>query len=142
MSDGDACSSIKQLTSELASQRLLLLHPDEARVKGDRHSGCNQDNAYVYVGRAFAFSGAASDMLSFYKKAALGDGWEAVTGDLPSDSSTSNTREVCFSKAVKGGTAFAYVAVSADSENGSTGEYAITLSSGGGEWPSDGGVLC
>ncbi|WP_336211936.1 hypothetical protein [Nonomuraea sp. LPB2021202275-12-8] len=136
-SESGCAGAEERLLPALTSLAILDQAPGQAVPQGDRSTGCEPDDQFVYVGQSYRFSGARADVLSFYEQHAAQYGWRRapVTPSEPQDKS------LCYTGSIGGARTFAYVWFPADSGLASPDEYNVTVSAREGETP-DNGVMC
>ncbi|MCG5215431.1 hypothetical protein [Streptosporangium sp. KLBMP 9127] len=67
-----------QFAAALATLSILESHPADATPQRDRGSTCDNDDRIVSVWQSYRSSGSRADALSFYRDAAIMDGWKPV----------------------------------------------------------------
>ncbi|MFI6456656.1 hypothetical protein ACIBF6_34475 [Streptosporangium amethystogenes] len=127
----DGCTAEDdRLAASLATLSILDAHPVAATPQGERASGCYDDGRIVNVLQSYRFSGPVADVLSFYRDAALMDGWRPAPRDGGEGVS-------CFVKSVGGrDVGFSVWVMEADGA-GRGDDYDVDVTSsvtGGGGW--------
>ncbi|GAA3092176.1 hypothetical protein GCM10017600_48620 [Streptosporangium carneum] len=84
-----------RLAASLATLGILDVRPADATPQEGRSSTCENDSRVTTVGQAYRVSGSQADVLSFYRDAAIKDGW------TPSPESEGKGMD-CFTKSVGG----------------------------------------
>lgn len=84
-----------RFAASLATLGILDARPVNATPQGGRSSDCYSDGRIVTVGQSYRSSGPVADVLSFYRDAALMDGWRPPPEDDGEEVS-------CFTKSVGG----------------------------------------
>ncbi|WP_433368743.1 hypothetical protein [Streptosporangium sp. CA-115845] len=123
----DGCTAEDdRLAASLATLSILDAHPVTATPQGGRRSGCYGDGRLVNVLQSYRSSGPVADVLSFYRDAAIMDGWKPPPGEDGEGVS-------CFVKSVGGrDVGFSVWVVEEEGE-----EYDVDVTSsmtGGGGW--------
>ncbi|MER5627076.1 hypothetical protein ABT061_39245 [Streptosporangium sp. NPDC002544] len=123
----DGCTAEDdRLAASLATLSILDAHPATATPQGGRRSGCYGDGRLVNVLQSYRSSGPVADVLSFYRDAAIMDGWKPPPGEGREGVS-------CFVKSVGGrDVGFSVWVVKEEGE-----EYDVDVTSsmtGGGGW--------
>lgn len=123
----DGCTAEDdRLAASLATLSILDAHPATATPQGGRSSGCYGDGRLVNVLQSYRSSGPVADVLSFYRDAAIMDGWKPPPGEDGEGVS-------CFVKSVGGrDVGFSVWVVKEEGE-----EYDVDVTSsmtGGGGW--------
>lgn len=99
----------EELAPTLASLSILDAHPSRTRPRGERYSGCDEDDGFAYAGQYYRLTTSRADVLAFYRQAAAEDGWRlesAVPSPSPAPGSLAvDTSALCFEKPVAGTTA-------------------------------------
>ncbi|MFE5832727.1 hypothetical protein ACFQ8W_21070 [Streptomyces sp. NPDC056508] len=129
----------QELAPTLASLSILDAHPSQTQPQDERYSGCDEDDGFAYAGQYYRYTTSRVGVLSFYRQAAVEDGWRLESANpSPSpapDSLAVDTSALCFEKTVAGTTA--HLAVWFPSDLGdSTGNYGldVTASHDGSAW--------
>ncbi|MER5650945.1 hypothetical protein [Streptosporangium sp. NPDC002524] len=92
----DACTDADdRFAASLATLSILDAHPVTATPRGGRDSGCYSDGRLVNVMQSYRSSSPVADVLSFYREAAIADGWKP-----PPEDDGEGVR--CFVKSVDG----------------------------------------
>ncbi|WP_326639131.1 hypothetical protein OG884_32115 [Streptosporangium sp. NBC_01755] len=66
----------KRLASALVVLSILDARPVEAKPDGKRLGGCNDDDRLAYAEQSYQLSASRADVPSFYREAAIKDGWK------------------------------------------------------------------
>ncbi|MEW1903655.1 hypothetical protein ACFQ67_31240 [Streptomyces sp. NPDC056488] len=129
----------QELAPTLASLSILDAHPSQTQPQDERYSGCDEDDGFAYAGQYYRYTTSRVGVLSFYRQAAVEDGWRLESANpSPSpapDSLAVDTSALCFEKTVAGTTA--HLAVWFPSDLGdSAGNYGldVTASHDGSAW--------
>ncbi len=121
----------ERLASSLGTLGILDARPDGAEPYGKREGGCDDDDRLAYAGQSYRLPGSRAGVLSFYRKAALRDGWKSA----PVSEREEGLEQICLAKVVDGRNAYLSVWYPRKAEEG--GAYHLQVRSG----PS-GGNLC
>ncbi|MFD9612885.1 hypothetical protein ACFWWS_26340 [Streptomyces sp. NPDC059083] len=101
--------SDEELAPTLASLSILDAHPSQTQPKGERYSGCDEDDGFAYAGQYYRHTMSRVGVLSFYRQAAAEDGWRLESADpspAPAPGSlVVDSSALCFEKPVAGATA-------------------------------------
>lgn len=84
-----------RLAASLATLGILDARPVNATPQGGRSSDCHGDGRIVTAGQSYRSSGPVAEVLSFYRDAAITDGWKPSPEDDGEEVS-------CFTKSVGG----------------------------------------
>jgi hypothetical protein len=139
---GGCSSEDRELAPTLNSLEVLSLHPRNSTLMGNGHSGCDEDDQFVYVVRSYVSSATPSQAISFYSEAARAGGWEPVQRELLDPPSRNDGDSACFHKQINSATAFFLVFASQDNSTGRGSKIDLTISATHEDMPSDGGVMC
>ncbi|GAA3373081.1 hypothetical protein GCM10020367_31610 [Streptomyces sannanensis] len=84
------------LERALQAESVLDAPPDGAESVGKPYSGCDDDDLFVSVERAYRYEGSPAALQAYYRKAAPARGWQPVA----------RSEGKCFTKRVDGATAY------------------------------------
>jgi hypothetical protein len=116
----------ERLSSTMASLSILDARPSGAEPQGEPDAECEDDDAVPYVEQVYRFSGTVDEVASFYRKAAMEDGWE------PYQKGKGLEEALCFTKNMSGHEIELFMVFGSPGED--VEEYTVNLNSGGGGW--------
>ncbi|MFF3440596.1 nucleotide kinase domain-containing protein [Streptosporangium sp. NPDC002721] len=123
----------KRLASALTVLGILDARPAEATPDGKRLGGCDDDDRLAYAEQSYRISASRVDVPSFYREAAIRDGWKQA----PVPEQEEGVTQICLTKVINSRNVYLSVRYSGRPEEKDGGEYFLQASSG----PS-GGNLC
>lgn len=98
----------ERLATVLAASPILASAPASA-VPTNSYSGCDTDDGFAHAGRQYRTHLDREDIMSFYRRAAIADGWQADGEDptpVPSSGQISSRARGCFHKQIDGTAAY------------------------------------
>ncbi|MFD3328814.1 hypothetical protein [Streptomyces sp. NPDC058701] len=124
------------LQDPMAAQIRALGTPQGAQPQGESYSGCDDDDAFAYVGREYAEPAHRADVVAYYRTAADQNGWLPAPPD-PDDPAGRNDpggerTGLCLIKRIDGATAHLGVSWAFDGGQGYTVE--ARASKSGNSW--------
>ncbi|MEU3164148.1 hypothetical protein [Streptosporangium sp. NPDC006930] len=120
---GYGCTnSDKRLAPALKSLDIFDYRPLGAIPEKDIQTGCEPDDRYAYAEITYRFSSSKDSLLSFYRNAAIVDGW---TFEAPLLGPESQDSKLCFSKPVGDTTALLFLNILQDKDKDQNGRYLI-----------------
>lgn len=124
------------LQDPMAAQVQVLGTPQGARAHDESYSGCDDDDAFAYVGWEYAEPVRRADVVAYYRTAAAQHGWLPAPPE-PDEPAGRNDPDgerfgVCFTKRIDGATSHLAVSWASDGEQGYTVE--ARASQSGSSW--------
>jgi len=85
-SPASGCTAAEEtLAASLGALPILGARPDGVTPRGGREIGCDRDDALVSAGQSYDLQGPRTEVLSFYRKAGLREGWTPAPDDEGDD---------------------------------------------------------
>ncbi|MER6950717.1 hypothetical protein ABT294_42535 [Nonomuraea sp. NPDC000554] len=84
-----------QLAESMKAHRIFETYPPGAQAQGQRESTCDDDDRVVDVSQEYRLPSSRDDVIDFYRKLALRDGWKPSPEMREAD-------DFCFTKAIDG----------------------------------------
>ncbi|MER6174398.1 hypothetical protein [Streptosporangium sp. NPDC001681] len=116
----------KRLASALVVLSILDARPVEAKPDGKRLGGCNDDDRLAYAEQSYRLSVSRADVPSFYREAAIKDGWKSAPVPEQEESAT----QVCLTKVINSRNVYLSVGYSDRPEEKDSDDYFLQVSSG------------
>ncbi|MEU8207427.1 hypothetical protein [Streptosporangium sp. NPDC049046] len=116
----------KRLASALVVLSILDARPAEAKPDGKRLGGCNDDDRLAYAEQSYRISASRADVPSFYREAAIKDGWRQT----PVPESEEDVTQVCFTKVINSRNVYLSVGYSGRPEEKDSDDYLLQVNSG------------
>ncbi|MEU0487564.1 hypothetical protein ABZ260_51550, partial [Streptosporangium sp. NPDC006013] len=104
----------------------LNARPVEAKPDGKRLGGCNDDDRLAYAEQSYRLSASRADVPSFYREAAIKDGWKPAPVPKQEESAT----QVCLTKVINSRNVYLSVGYSDRPEEKDSDDYFLQVSSG------------
>lgn len=112
-------SADMEFSQNLKSLGILDAHPAYVTAKGDRYSGCDDDDGFAFAGQYYGPMASRDAVKSFYVGAAEDQGWLRA-----GDSDSTFPRKICFKKKLNEAEVYLGIWFPGDFEEGSDdGEY-------------------
>ncbi|MFI6452491.1 hypothetical protein ACIBF6_13115 [Streptosporangium amethystogenes] len=116
----------KRLASALVALSILDARPVDAKPYGKRDGGCDDDDRLAYAEQSYRVSASRADVPSFYREAAIKDGWKSV----PVPEQEESVTQVCLTKVINGRNVYLAVWSSDRPEDKNSDDYFLQVSSG------------
>ncbi|MEU4323638.1 hypothetical protein [Nonomuraea dietziae] len=123
----------KRLASALVALSILDARPADAQPYGKRGGGCDDDDRLAYAEQSYRLSVSRADVPSFYREAAIKDGWKPA----PMAKRQEWAARVCLAKVIDNRSVYLSVWYSDGPEDEDSTDYFLQVSSS----PS-GGIPC
>lgn len=123
----------KRIASALVVLSILDARPVDAKPYGKRSGGCDDDDRLAYAEQSYRLSGSRADVSSFYREAAIKDGWKPA----PKQEEWEEVPQVCLTKVINSRNVYLLVWYSDRPEEKDSDDYFLQVLSG-----SSGSNLC
>ncbi|MEU3166292.1 hypothetical protein [Streptosporangium sp. NPDC006930] len=116
----------KRLASALVVLSILDARPVEAKPGGKRMGGCNDDDRLAYAEQSYRISASRVDVPSFYREAAIKDGWKQAPVPEPEE----GVAQVCLTKVIDSRNVYLSVGYSGRPDEKDSDDYLLQVGSG------------